>query len=182
MIFGTLLTIALIPTGSHAQEYVVVQGQVEIKKEKPLPSEYEGMLQTPGRVVISTKYPVGDPSLGMFVRSSYRENTPRLKVYTLHIPPFSVDFEKIPLLVSDLENLVKLVRAAEGRDEDISFRFSDDAYASFYSYRVSGVLKHNLLLYLGRQSQSPKSNESLPLYIEAFKQGYSKLLELKRAR
>lgn len=185
MIFGTLLTIALIPTGSFAQEPVSVFGPVEIKKEKPSASEYEKLLRTHGRVVISKKIPVGDPSLRIFVRSSYRENASSLRVYTLHRDSFSIDLEKIPRLVSDLESFVKRMKESEGKeDQEVWFRYSDDYYASFTSYRDSkGIFKQNLYLYLGGyDGQSPESSKKLPIYIEGLKQGYSKLRELKRAR
>jgi hypothetical protein len=183
-LFGSFLTIALIPTGSFAQEQVWVTNPVEIKKERPPASGYEKLLKTPGRVVISKKYAVGPAR--MIVRVSYRENTAHLKEYTLHWDDFSIDLEKIPLLISDLERFVQRVKAAQKNDGDeVWYRYSDEYSVGFFSYRDDKGISRPY--YSGQPRRwiaqgSATTTEALEMYIEGLKLGYSKLQELKKLR
>lgn len=185
ILFGSLLIIALIPTGSFAQESVVVSGPIEVKQPQLPASGYEKLLKTPGKVVISNKYSIGDSTLRTFARVSYRENTPNLKVYTLHQGNLSIDFERIPSLISDLETFVERMKTAEGNESvDLYFKYSDDYFVSFSSYRDNtGALKQSLYLYPGSfAGQGSGAKQWLDTHIQLLKQGYAKLAELKRLR
>ena len=192
MIFGTLLTIALIPTGSFAQESVSVAGPVEIKKELPPASRYEQLLATPGPIVISEKYsiPEIDPpkeccSFRFVARISYRESTPRIRFFTLHEGNISIDFEKIPLLIKDLKSFSERMRAAEGNETaEVFYRYSHDYDLRYYSYRNNkGVLQQNLVLHFGNYTgQGERMKQRLASYISTMEAGYAKLVELKRAK
>jgi|CXWL01.1.fsa_nt_gi hypothetical protein len=191
ILFGSFLTIAFFTTGSFAQETVTlsgpvpVSGPVEVKQPQPPASRYETLLKTPGKVVISNKYAIGDSKLRTFARVSHRENTPSLKVYTFHQDSFSIDFEKIPSLIGDLETFVELMKAAEANEGvELHFRYSDDYYVRFYSYRDDkDALRQTLYLYPGSfAGQGAGAKQQLDTHIQLLKQGYAKLAELKRSR
>lgn len=184
ILFGSFLTIALFTTGSFAQELVSVSGPVEVKQPQPPASGYEKLLKTSGKVVISNKYAIGDSKLRTFARVSYRENLPNLKVYTFHQDSFSIDFEKIPSLISNLEIFVERMKTAEGKEGvDLFFRHSDDYFVSFSSYRDKGASSQNLYLYPGSfAGQGSAAKQWLDTHIQLLKQGHAKLAELKRLR
>ncbi len=185
VLFG-FLTVALIPAGSFAQQSVTVVGPVEIRQELPPASRYDELLKTPGRAVISKRYTVGDPSFAMLVRVSFRESAPDLKVYTFHSRQVSVDLEKLPQLIDDLETFRKMMITSEKESEeaDLWFRYSDDFYAGFSQYReTNGTWISRPIFRPGSSSWSgEEAKKMLFLYIDGLKQGYSKLQELKRAR
>ena len=183
MIFGTLLTIALIPTGSFAQEPVIISGPVEIKKGPPPESNYESMMATPGRAVVSNRYPIDDRNI--YVRMSYRENSPNLKVLTLHHGRFSIDMVKLPTFIKDLETFAKLVKnAKKNENQSLFLKYSENFNLRCYSYRgdknelIQAVGFDPLFASGGRRGDE----QTLEEYINLRKKGYAKLLELKRAK
>ncbi len=163
-----------------------VPGFSQAAKQTPAPkSNYEKLLETPGSVVLAKKYPVGNSKFGLTVTVSYRFDAPANRFYTLDGgTTLSIDMDKLPKLISDLESFVVLMKAADGKDgENVYFRFSDKFWVSFYSYVDEKGKQQPQTLYFnpGRFEGSGKgADKDLNEYIEALKTGLAKMQDLQK--
>ncbi len=147
-------------------------------------SSYQRLLETPGSVVIAKKFPVGDPKFGLSATVSYRIDSPAERIYTLDGgTTMSVDMEKVPKLISDLEAFNTQMRAAEGKDgENVFYRYSDKFWVNFYSYQDDKNKSQQTLYFNpGRfEGQGKGTEKTLTEYIDALKAGLTKLQDLQR--
>lgn len=158
----------------------VIYGQ-----EKPAPvekSSYERLMETPGSVVLAKKYPVGDPKFALTATVSYRIDANSSRFYTLDSGPFSIDLDKLPKLINDLEIFTAQMKAADGKDgENVFFRYSEKFWVNFFSI-VDDKGKSQQTLYFnpGRfEGQGKGTEKILADYIVALKAGLAKLRELQ---
>lgn len=169
--------------------FLVLTG-LPVFSQEPTPtpapkSSYEKLLETPGSIVIAKKYPVGNSKFGLVVTVSYRFDAQANRFYTLDGgTTLSIDMDKLPKLISDLESFVTLMKAADGKDGDnLYYRYSDKFWVSFYSYTdEKGKLQPQTLYFNpGRFESSGKGSEKdLNEYIEALKTGLAKMQELQK--
>jgi hypothetical protein len=159
----------------------VVYGQ-----EKPAPAEksgYERLMETPGSVVLARKYPVGDPKFAFTATVSYRIDANTTRFYTLDSGTLSIDLDKLPKLINDLEIFTVQMKAAEGKDgESVFFRFSEDFFVNFIAFfDDKGKAQQSLYFKPGRfEGQGKGTEKTLAEYIAAMKAGLAKLRELQR--
>lgn len=149
-------------------------------------SNYEKLLETPGSVVLAKKYPVGNARFGLSVTVSYRVDAQSSRYYTVDGgTTFSIDMDKLPKLISDLEAFTVQMKAADGKDgENVYFRYSDKFWVSFYSFVDDRGKQQPQTLYFnpGRFESSGKGTEKdLSEYIEALKAGLLKLQDLQKS-
>jgi hypothetical protein len=171
--WGVLLGLATIPG--------VLYGQ-----EKPAPAEksgYERLMETPGSVVLAKKYPVGDPKFAFTATVSYRIDANTTRFYTLDSGTLSIDLDKLPKLINDLEIFMVQMKAAEGKDgESVFFRFSEKFWVNFLSF-VDDKGKAQQMLYFnpGRfEGQGKGTEKTLSEFIVALKAGLAKLQDLQK--
>lgn len=148
-------------------------------------SSYEKLLETPGSVVLAKKYPVGNAKFGLAVTVSYRVDAQSNRYYTLDGgTTFSIDLDKLPKLISDLEAFVIQMKVADGKDgENVFFRYSDKFWVSFYSFVDDKGKPQPQTLYFnpGRfEGQGKGTDKDLNEYIEALKAGLLKLQDLQK--
>lgn len=173
-VFVVLLGLIALPAYSFSQE-----GQEAAKK-----SSYERLLDTPGSIVLAKKHPVGDPKFGLAATVSYRIDAQSDRFYTIDSGnSLSVDLDKLPKLISDLELFTTRMKAADGKDgENVFFRYSDKFTVNFYSFTDErGRQQQALLFHPGRfEGQGKGTDKTLAEFIDALKAGLTKLQDLKK--
>jgi hypothetical protein len=146
-------------------------------------SNFERLMETPGSVVLSKKYPVGDPKFVMTATVSYRIDAQSIRFYTLDTGVLSIDLEKLPKFINDLEIFTVQMKAADGKDgESVFFRYSDKFWVGFNSFfddrgRSQQVLYFNS----GRfEGQGKETEKTLAEYIASLKAGLTKLQDMQK--